>query len=155
MGNYEVSVDFPLTIDIEDEEVTGWAIDTGSFDFTDKGSESPASLSVQFDGWFADSSGVRTAGKSDTITAKLTLSDGDAGTYTIRIIRDISLAADETIADLSFDYNGSSATKELIFIPPYATGESNTNGYLVHLLHGDNTIWTMTDDYPPRLTVNS
>ncbi len=73
----------------------------------------------------------------------------------MRIRRDIAWASDETVASLSFSYDGVSQTKSLSFNPPYATGEANTDGYHIDLLKDDYTIWTLTDAYPPRLRVTA
>lgn len=152
IGTYEISVDFPLTIDTESAEVTDWTVDTESFDFIDIG---PSSLSVDFNGWYVGSDMVTEANKSDLVTVKINLSNGESGTYIIRVRRDISLSADETVVELSFSYDGTSAYRELSFIPPYATDESSTSGYYVDILKDSNTIWTMSSSYPPRLEVTN
>ena len=112
-------------------------------------------LSVNFDGWYVNGSNVSTTDKGSTVTARITISDGDAGQYSMRIRRDVSLSSDETVSELSFSYDGGSATESISFYPPYATNESNTNGYHVDLLKGGNTVWTLGDSYPPRLMVTT
>jgi len=108
--------------------------------------------SVSFDGWYVGESQVTAAWESDTITAKISLSGGSAGSYTLRIRRDIDWAVDETVEELIFDYNGTFESKELSFVPPYLTGGA-TAGYHVGLLQASVSVWTLTDAYPPRLMV--
>lgn len=113
----------------------------------------PTDLSVTFDGWYIGSNKVNSAIKSDTVIAKLTLSGGSPGQYKMRVRRDIAWAADATIAESPFSYDGTFVTKQLAFIPPYAGGEASTNGYHVDLLKDGSSLWTLTDAYPPRLWV--
>jgi hypothetical protein len=108
---------------------------------------------VNFDGWYVGGSEVTTASKDDTVTARITLTGGDPGQYTIRIRRDIVWASDETVNELTFNYDGVSATKELSFSPPYATGEASTDGYHIDLVKDGYTVWTLANVYPPRLQV--
>ena len=109
---------------------------------------------VSFDGWYVGGSKVYTADKDDTVTARLILSGGDPGQYEMRIGRAIPWAVDETVTNLSFTYDGNSAIKELAFSPPYATGEASTEGYWVQLRKDGEEVWILTNEYPPRLTVN-
>jgi hypothetical protein len=111
-------------------------------------------LSISFDGWFVNGSQITTANKGDTVIAVVSLSGGEAGNYTIQIRRDISFGADETVKQASFSYDGSSTERQVSFIPPYATGESSTNGYHIDILKDSLTIWTMANNYPPRLRVS-
>jgi len=108
-------------------------------------------LLVTFNGWYVEGSEVTTASKDDTVIARISLTGGDSGQYTIRIRRDIRWAADETIDELTFNYDGVSATKELSFSPLYATDEASTDGYLVDLMKDGYTVWDMVNAYPPRL----
>ena len=112
-------------------------------------------LSVTFDGWYVEGSEVTTASKADTVIARISLSGGTSGQYKIRIRRDIRGAADETIDELTFSYDGVSATKELPFSPPYATDEASTDGYLIDLMQDGYTLWDMVNSYPPRLLVTN
>lgn len=110
-------------------------------------------LSVNFDGWYVDGSKVNTTTKDKTVTGRITLSGGDPGQYKMRIRRDIRWADDETVNELSFSYDGVSATKELSFTPPYATDEASTDGYHIDLIKDGYKVWTLIDAYPPRLRV--
>lgn len=110
-------------------------------------------FSVNFEGWYVDGSKVNTTTKDKTVTARLTLSGGNPGQYKIRIRRDIRWADDTTVNELSFSYDGVSATKELSFTPPYATDEASTDGYHIDLLKDGYKVWTMVNAYPPRLRV--
>lgn len=114
----------------------------------------PAPLSVAFDDWYVSGVKADTATKGATVTARLNLSGGTPGEYTIRIRRAITLATDQTVAELSLSYVGTSVSKELSFVPAYATGESSTEGYHIDIVKDENTIWSMDNTYPPRLTVS-
>ncbi|MFC1998784.1 hypothetical protein ACFLVR_03970 [Chloroflexota bacterium] len=151
-GNYDLSVGFPLTADVVLEDITAWAIDLESFSAVGGGG---TGATIDFDGWYVGTNVVTTADDGDTIKAKLELSNGVAGSYTMRIRRDISFSEDATVDSLTFAYDGASVTKELSFTPPYATDESSTNGYHVDLLKGSITVWTMESNYPPRLEVTA
>jgi len=111
-------------------------------------------LSVNFLGWYMQGIKVDISTKGQTVTAKLSLSGGSSGQYIMRIRRDISWSLDEDVNELSFNYDGISANKELSFTPPYATGEASTNGYFVYLVKNGTTIWSLAETYPPRLKVN-
>ena len=113
----------------------------------------PEAFSVNFEGWYVDHSKVNTTTKAKTVTARLTLSGGNSGQYKMRIRRDIRWAADTTVNELSFSYDGVSATMELSFTPPYATDEASTDGYHIDLLKDGYNVWTMVNTYPPRLRV--
>ena len=108
---------------------------------------------VNFDGWYVGGSEVTTASKDDIVTARISLTGGDSGQYTIRIRRDIVWASDETINELLFNYDGVSDTIALSFTPPYATGEASTDGYHIDLVKDGYIVWTLADAYPPRLRV--
>ena len=114
----------------------------------------PTPLSVAFNGWYASGVKVDTASKGETVTARLTLSGGTPGEYTIRILRDINLATDQTVAELPLSYDGTFVSKELSFVPEYATGESSTQGYHIGIVKDGSYIWSMANTYPPRLTVS-
>ncbi len=105
-------------------------------------------------GWYVGSTSVTSVNKGTAVTASISLSGGTAGSYTLEVRRDIDLSTDQTVQTLAFDYSGSNATKTVSFVASYATGESGNNGYHLDLLFGTNTVWTMTDAYPPRLKVN-
>lgn len=115
----------------------------------------PTTLSVTFNGWFVNGTKVDSTSKGKTVVAKINLAGGSAGTYTIRIRRDISLATDETVQQLTFSYDGISTSKQISFVAAYTTGEAGTNGYHVDILKNDSTAWTMVNSYPPRLKVTS
>lgn len=114
----------------------------------------PEPLSVAFNGWYVSGVKVDTATKGQTVTARLTLSGGTEGEYTIRIRRAITLWPDQTVAQSAFSYDGTSVSKELSFVPAYATGESSTEGYHIDIVKDENSVWSMANTYPPRLTVS-
>jgi len=115
----------------------------------------PEPLSVDFGGWYVDSSRVNTTTKGKTVIAKIALSGGDPGQYKLRVRRDILWAIDVTVNEYPFSYDGVSATKELSFSPPYATDEASTVGYHLDLLKDGYSVWILTNSYPPRLKVNA
>ncbi|MBA7585859.1 hypothetical protein ES708_27849 [subsurface metagenome] len=115
--------------------------------------EAPEAFSVNFIGWYVDGTKVNATTKDETVTARITLSGGDAGQYQLRIRRDIVWASDETVNELLFSYDGVSDTIVLSFTPPYATGEASTDGYHIDLIKDGYIVWTLTDAYPPRLRV--
>jgi hypothetical protein len=110
---------------------------------------------VYFNGWYLFDRSVNSVPKNSTLLARITLSGGDPGQYKTQVIRDVNLASDETTKELPFTYDGISATKEISFSPTYSTKEANTNGYQVNLEKNGDTIWTLTNAYPPRLRVTS
>jgi len=110
-------------------------------------------FSVDFNGWYVSDTKVDTATKGETVTARLSLSGGSPGEYTIRILRAITLWPDESVAQSKFSYDGTSVYKELSFVPGYATGESSTQGYHIDIVKDGSYIWSMTNTYPPRLRV--
>lgn len=109
---------------------------------------------VTYDGWYVGGAKVTTATQAQTITARVTFSGRDPGQYTMRIMRDITLWPDETVAQLSFYYDSGSVTKELAFNPPLATGGS-TRGYHVDLVKDGYVVWSQPSSYPPRLIVSN
>lgn len=114
----------------------------------------PSPLSVTLDGWYVGGSKVTTAVKGNTVAARIILSGGSPGQYRMRIRRDIAWVEDETVNETTFSYSGTSLTRELSFIPPYATNEASTNGYHVDLVKDGSEIWALPNAYPPRLRVN-
>jgi hypothetical protein len=140
-------------IDILKDGETVWTMDNNYPPRLIVAAEATAPLLVDFDGWYVGGSQVTTAEEGDTVTAKVTLSDGDSSAYNIRVRRDVSSGADQTVQEESFSYDGLSTNQQVSFVPPYATGESSTNGYHIDVLKDNETIWTMVNDYPPRLNV--
>jgi hypothetical protein len=112
-----------------------------------------APLSVGFTGWYVGGTKVDTTTKGNTVVARIVVSGGSAGQYTMRIRRDIAWADDQTVKELTFNHDGTPLTRELSFIPPYATGEASTNGYHIDLIKDGYIVWTLTNAYPPRLRV--
>jgi len=113
----------------------------------------PTPFSVAFNGWYVSGVKVDAATVGQTVTARLTISGGSPGEYTIRIMRAVTWATDQTVAQLPLSYDGTSVSKELSFVPGYATGESSTEGYHIDVVKGGSSIWTMANAYPPRLAV--
>lgn len=114
----------------------------------------PKSLTISFDGWYADGTVVTSVAKGKPVVARLALSGGYSGQYSIRIRRAVSSAADQTVAEQSFSYNGISASPQLSFVPPYATTEASTQGYHVDLSRDGAIVWSLGNTYPPRLKVS-
>ena len=109
-------------------------------------------LKVAFNGWLVNNQNVVSASKSNQITVGITISGGNPGQYILQVRRDVSLDFDEIVTSTSFSYNNIPTTKQLVFIPPYATGDASTSGYYVELYYNGNSIWSI-DGYPPRLRV--
>jgi len=155
-SNVQIYSEFSLgTFTIVKESTKSFSVNNSLASFlTDEPSTSiSTSINVDFTGWYVDGSQVTTATQGDMVTAKVTLSDGDSGAYTMRIRRDVASGTDQTVQEESFSYDGSSTARQMSFTPPYATGESNTNGYHIDILKDDETVWTLANDYPPRLNV--
>jgi hypothetical protein len=110
-------------------------------------------LSVGFVGWRSGADNVDTAKKGQALAAAITLSGGDSGQYTLNVRRDAAGLSDDAVQQLAFYYDGSSAVQGLIFVPPYATGESSTRGYYLDLYKDGKFIWSLSGTYPPRLIV--
>lgn len=114
---------------------------------------SSGQLSINFIGWYDGAKGTFTAKKDQPITTGITLSGGSSGQYILHIRREIEGLSDQSVQQLTFDYDGDSALKEITFTPAYATGESNTRGYYLELYQNSKFIWSLSGGYPPRLTV--
>ena len=112
----------------------------------------PGSLAVEFIGWYVDGSKIEVTQEGKTVKAVITISGGDAGTYKMRINKDIMLEFDEIVNSLEFQYDGVSKTVELSFSAYARDDEHTVNGFHVDLLHM-GTVWTLEDSYPPRLRV--
>jgi len=110
-------------------------------------------LVVTFGGWYVRGVRVDTAKKQDSVVAKVTISGGSPGLYTIRVRLDISWAPDETVSELTFNHQGTLSTKDLPFVASFARGEASTDGYHIDVLREGSRIWSMSDAYPPRLRV--
>ncbi len=110
-------------------------------------------LEVGFAGWRSGPDSVYSAKKGQSVAAAITLTGGDSGQYTLNIRRDTAGLSDDAVQQLIFNYDGGSAVQGLIFIPPYATGESNTRGYYVDLYKDGKFLWSLSGTYPPRLVV--
>lgn len=109
---------------------------------------------VLFNGWYIDGKKVLTAKIKDKVIAKISLSGGLGGMYTLRVRRDVKFSGDETISEIVFKYSGIQANQEISFIPPEATNDSDTKGYHIDLLFDIDVEWKMMDSYPPRLRVS-
>lgn len=113
----------------------------------------PKPFMVNFNGWYVDGVNVATTTKGRTVTARVTISGGNPGQYTIRIMRAISSAPDQPVKTLSFSYEAIPVTKELTFTISYATGESSTQGYHLDVLKDGHSVYSLPNFYPPRLQV--
>lgn len=133
-----------LAVKIADEEA-------GIHD--DRKTQKGRPLNVKFAGWYTDGNKVITCKKGSSVIARINISGGLKGLHVLQIRSDMSLAEDEMIEQIMFDYDGIKTNMELAFIPKFATGESGTKGYYVELLKGTESMWLMKSDYPPRLKV--
>jgi len=76
----------------------------------------------------------------------ITMTGGSAGTYTLVVLKDISLGSDTAIASYSVNYNGATSTKTITFSP------SSSGNYYFHIEYGGNIIWSQPNNIT-RLTV--
>jgi hypothetical protein len=117
-----------------------------------------ASVNVTSAYWQVVSSNVTTAKVGDTVLAKaiITANGGSInGTWTLQVIKDISLASDEIVAQSSGNVSlaaGGSQTISLSWSPDTAGGDNGVDGYFIVVYFNGEKIYTMTS-YPPRLTV--
>lgn len=111
-------------------------------------------LTVSFAGWYSGTDSVYTVKKDQAVVARITLTGTGEGLYTLYVRRDAEGLIDPPVQQVTFSYNGTSAMQELAFSPPYATGESSTIGYYLDLYQDTKFIWSLSGNYPPRLTVN-
>lgn len=126
---------------------------SGSFTAEISITTSTAQFSVSSAQWYRNGLGITTATTDDTVIARVTVSGGEPGLYEMDIKRDISWATDEIISCKSFSHDGSTTNCELSYSPPYATGESNTDGYFISVVKDGNELWSLPNAYPPRLRV--
>ncbi|MCX6006815.1 MAG: transglutaminase-like domain-containing protein [Chloroflexi bacterium] len=109
------------------------------------------SFMLGFDGWYTSNENVEAVKAGQQVTARMTLKDGRAGQYIMRVWRAIGAGHDEILTQSSFIYDGVSAYPEISFSPSYAMGEAGTRGYWVDLLGNGEQVWAMPNTYPPRL----
>lgn len=109
-------------------------------------------LTVSFAGWYVGVNSVYTAKKDQPVSTGITLTGGSEGQYTLHVRRDVA-GSDQSVQQITFNYDGTSAIQELIFSPPYATEESGTRGYYLDLYKDGKFVWSLSGNYPPRLTV--
>jgi hypothetical protein len=110
-------------------------------------------LKIGFIGWFKSVNAIITIQKGKDITTGITMAGGDAGEYVLHVKRDIVGLNDESVAEIIFNYDGTSALQEIRFNPEYATREAATRGYYLDLYQDNKFIWSLSGSYPPRLTV--
>lgn len=141
-------------VDVRNGDLRLWFTISTSAEIPCTPEPTPTPFSATFNGWYTSGASVQTSIKGQAVTARLTLSGGTSGDYTIRILRAITLAPDQSVAELTFSYDGTYTSKELSFVPNYATGESSTEGYHIGIVKDGSYIWSMANTYPPRLTVS-
>ncbi len=107
-----------------------------------------------FDGWFTSSGNVEAVNVGQQVTARMTLKDGRAGQYIMRVWRAIGAGHDEILTQSSFIYDGKFASREISFSPAYAIGEAGTRGYSIDLVGNGEQVWAMPNTYPPRLVAS-
>jgi predicted transglutaminase-like cysteine proteinase len=110
-------------------------------------------LKIGFIGWYKSVNAITSVQKGQDITTGITMAGGDAGEYILYVKRDIVGLNDESIAETTFNYDGTSALQEIKFDPIYATQEEGTRGYYLDLYKDNKFIWSLSGSYPPRLTV--
>jgi hypothetical protein len=110
-------------------------------------------LSIGFIGWYAGVNAISTARVGQEINTGITLVGGDEGKYVLHIKRDTVGVNDESVGEVSFIYDGTSAIQEIDFSPEYATQEAGTRGYYLDLYKDGKYLWSLGGSSPPRLTV--
>jgi hypothetical protein len=75
------------------------------------------------------------------------MTGGSAGTYTLVVLKDISLGSDTIIASYTINHSGSTSSKTVSFTP------SSKGNYYFHIEYGGNTVWSQPNN-TTRLTVN-
>ncbi|MDV2988839.1 MAG: fibronectin type III domain-containing protein [Dehalogenimonas sp.] len=148
-GNSSTNVTFNLRFDQPGARTLTFSLAVSGrvFQSSTKSINASGPLSIVFDGWYVSGAKVTSARVGQNVTAKLTVTGGAAGAYTLQIYRDISLFPDQLTKDVTFTYNGNSTTIEITFTPNVASGYhySLTNGI---------SIWSQDQPtYPPRLQV--
>jgi hypothetical protein len=78
----------------------------------------------------------------------ITITGGSAGTYTLVILKDISMGVDTVAATYTINHDGTTSSKTVSFTP----GSSGV--YYFHIEYNGSTIWSQPSD-ASRLTVNS
>jgi squalene-hopene/tetraprenyl-beta-curcumene cyclase len=120
-----------------------------------------SSQTIEWNGWWVEDTMVTEAYITETITAKVRITNEPSGRYRMRIMEDFVLAPDSELDDFhyDFDYDGGDHIYSLSFSTLYASG-GRTRGYYVDVLKkewwglaewGWAEKWTMPDSYPPRL----
>jgi hypothetical protein len=110
-------------------------------------------MEIGFMGWYAAGDSVATVKKGQEISTGILLAGGSPGQYVLYIKRDAAGLNDETVQELTFDYDGSSAIRDIKFTPALARDESSTRGYYLELDKDRKYLWSLGGSYPPRLTV--
>ena len=110
-------------------------------------------LSIGFIGWYIGGNAVSSARVGQEISTGITLAGGDEGKYVLHVKRDTVGVNDESVGEISFIYDGTSAMQEIEFSPQYATQEAGTRGYYLDLYKDGKYLWSLGGSSPPRLTV--
>ena len=110
-------------------------------------------LNVGFIGWYAGGNAVTYARVGQLISTGITLTGGDEGQYVLYVKRDTVGLNDESMGEITFNYEGKSAIQEIEFSPRYATQENGTRGYYLELYKDGKYLWSLGGIYPPRLSV--
>lgn len=103
---------------------------------------SPNNITIDSYSWYPETTLV-----GNLATVSIALSGGTAGIYTLEIMQDIPLAADDVIASYTIDYPGESLNQSFSFT------SSSIGSYYTHLIYQCETIWSQPND-SSRLKVN-
>ena len=84
----------------------------------------------------------------NSVNAAISMTGGSAGTYTLNILKDISLFPDQIVTSYTITSNGTNINQSFSFTPPAA------GAYHMNLVFNNTTLWSQPND-TTRLTVTS
>lgn len=105
--------------------------------------------------WYLGSQQVQSASNGAQLAAKgsIRFDQPYAGTITVEVKEDLSLAIDRVAASYSTDVVLQSGEAHSFNLPFTAEKSSGSRGYFISIGYSGN-VWDMENEYPPRLTVN-
>ena len=82
-----------------------------------------------------------------TVTFSISMSGGTSGTYTLRLIKDVSLFPDQLVTSYTIIYDGTTTSKSFSFTP------ASSGSYHLDLQFNGTTLWSQPND-TSRLKIN-
>jgi hypothetical protein len=116
-------------------------------------------LSVEDGYWVVNGQRTSSANVGDQVDANVlvkAVGGSVSGIVTVKVRKDIILAPDKDHFQSSFTVSlrEGESTRLTFAWSPDEPSEASLRGYHLEVLFGGNSIWTMDDAYPPRLTVS-